>query len=78
MVKWIGLYAKLHNFIIDHNDLWSEGDEAIVLDKEDVVGMDDAFPMQGPEGSGSMLLTRVMAYALGFHKCPGGCLFWDN
>lgn len=75
----------LHNLVIDQNDLWSEEDDPVILNDEDiellhdedVELMDENFPVQGLQGSGNMMLSQVMDHMLYFCNRPRGFLTWE-
>ncbi|CAM6107633.1 unnamed protein product [Calypogeia fissa] len=82
MFRWIGICAKLHNFVMSQNDEWSVEDDLIVLEgcSDDEEELPDLPPIpirarrgrtHGPATRPATLQERVLAYALAFHKQPG-------
>lgn len=69
MVRWINVYAQLHNFNIDMGDLWTHEDQAIVLDHDEPIGH-DMFSVASQRGQaivGRVVLANVM-HALDFNR----------
>lgn len=75
MGKWITICAQLHNFVDREHDPWTNEDQPIIPDDDEVPGLDDMFPLQGPPVAASMLLNRVQSHTLAWNRRPGGCLY---
>lgn len=80
LVRWIVMCARLHNFVINRNDLWTSEDEDITLDNGDSEDDMGDLPTRRtgrngrPQPQHHYLQNTIMEYALQFHKEPGGCL----
>lgn len=82
-MKWIGLCAKLHNFVIDQNDLWTEEDAAEDNDMADDEVAQNAPPhlppsdlppndtRRGAATASIALHARVVAHAIAHHRAAG-------
>lgn len=73
-MRWINMCARLHNYVIDMNDEWTDEDQHIVLDREQP-DLQRAWPpiltraaRRHQAATGADLLQRVMATTLEFNR----------
>ncbi|CAM6082673.1 unnamed protein product [Calypogeia fissa] len=79
VVRWIVMCARLHNFVLSQNDIWTEQDQEIILDNDAASDEEEMHTLPRninatPQLESMTLQASIMDYALQFHRQPGGCL----
>jgi DDE superfamily endonuclease len=78
MCRWVGVCARLHNFVMGQNDMWSDQDMAHDPNEDEPTEEDSVcVRLRRPHRSrnlGRILQRQVMQHTLAFNRQPGGCL----
>lgn len=78
LVRWIILCAKLHNYVLSRNDLWTE--EIDIETESDSETDGGEQPVRSTRRNARVpqpsvvLQARLTEYAVQFNRQPGGCL----